>query len=102
VKIALGMAQPFFLLNLSPPAGIPGLKTHHGLKQGGRTMNISIGIVLVLSLMVLIFLGPEWMGTFGRKPKRFKKRVRIARDSRLEPLVGRRKNNRPVTSQSPS
>jgi Sec-independent protein translocase protein TatA len=65
-------------------------------------MNISIGIVLVLSLMVLIFLGPEWLGTFGRKPKRFKKVLRIAIDSQSEVVVGRRMSNRPVTSQSPS
>lgn len=65
-------------------------------------MNISIGIVLVLSLMVLIFLGPEWLGTFGRKPKRFKRLVPFDSDSRTKPVVGRRKSNRLGTSQSTS
>ena len=57
-------------------------------------MNPFIGILLVLGMMTLIFLGPEWVVKFTRKPKRFKKLVQTAGDSRIERVAGRRKNNR--------
>lgn len=65
-------------------------------------MNQFIGMLLVLGMLTLIFLGPEWFVKLTRKPKRFKKLVSMAGDSRIERMAGRRRNNRVGASQSPS
>ncbi len=65
-------------------------------------MSPFIGIVLVLGMLALIFFGPEWVVKVTRKPKRFKKLVRIGSDSRIERMSGRRKNSRIGVSQTPS
>jgi len=65
-------------------------------------MNPVIGILLVLGMMSLIFLGPEWVVKFTRKPKRLKKLVRVAGVSRIERMAGSRRNSRLGASQTPS
>ena len=65
-------------------------------------MNPFIGMLLVLGMMTLIFLGPEWVVKLTRKPKRFKKLVRMAGHSRIERMAGRRKNSRFGASHTPS
>jgi len=45
-------------------------------------MTLILGVVLILSLLILLFLGPEWIGKFGKKPRRFKRAVRTARTPR--------------------
>ncbi len=65
-------------------------------------MNPFIGMLLVLGMMTLIFFGPEWVLKLTRKPKRFKKLVRIDGDSRIKRMAGRRRNSRLGASQTPS
>jgi hypothetical protein len=36
-------------------------------------MNILSGLILVLSLMILMFFGPEYFETLFKRPRRFKK-----------------------------
>jgi len=57
-------------------------------------MNLLNGIVLVLSLLILLFLGPEWIGEVFKKPKRFKKAVRTARTPRTVLVAFGRKTTR--------
>jgi hypothetical protein len=65
-------------------------------------MDSFIGILLVLAMMTLIFLGPQWVVKLTRKPKRYRRRVRLAVDSQTGRIAGRRRNNRPGANQSPS
>ena len=58
-------------------------------------MNIFYGVMLVLFMLTLIFLGPEWAVRFVRKPKRFKKLIYIPSEAQAEALAGRRRSNRP-------
>jgi hypothetical protein len=36
-------------------------------------MNLFSGLTLVLSLMLLLFLGPEYVQTWFKRPRRFRK-----------------------------
>ncbi len=36
-------------------------------------MNALLGVVLILSLLILIFLGPEYLRKVTRKPRSYKK-----------------------------
>jgi len=65
-------------------------------------MNPLIGILLVLAMMTLIFLGPQWVVKLTRKPKRYRRLVRLAVDSPIDHMLGRRMNNRPGANRSPS
>ena len=65
-------------------------------------MDSFIGILLVLAMMTLIFLGPQWVVKLTRKPKRYRRLVRQAFDSQLGRMAGRRKNNRVGTGQTSS
>ncbi len=56
-------------------------------------MNPLMGMVLVLGLMILIFLGREWGVRFTRKQRKFRRLVRLG-DSGGELVAGRRKINR--------
>lgn len=64
-------------------------------------MNPLMGMLLVLGLMILIFLGPEWGVRFSRKQRKFKRLVRLG-GPRDVPVAGRRRNNRLVGSQGSS
>ena len=65
-------------------------------------MNPFIGILLVLAMMTLIFLGPQWVAKLTRKPKRYRRLIRLAVHSQMNRMTGRRRNNRPGASQRPS
>ena len=65
-------------------------------------MNPLIGILLVLAMMTLIFLGPQWVVKLTRKPNRYRRLVRLAFDSQIDRMAGRRMKNRPGASHSPS
>jgi len=64
-------------------------------------MNPLMGMLLVLGLMILIFLGPEWGVRFTRKQRKFKRLVRLG-GPRDEPVAGRRRTNRFEGSQGNS
>ena len=42
-------------------------------KPGGYLMNFLLGSVLIISLMTLIFLGPEWARTLRKNARSFRK-----------------------------
>jgi len=56
-------------------------------------MSPLMGMLLVLGLMILIFLGPEWGVRFTRKQRKFRRLVRLGNPGG-EPVAGRRKSNR--------
>lgn len=65
-------------------------------------MNLFIGIFLILGMMILIFHGPEWVVKINRKPKRFRRLVRLDGGLRKAAVAGRRRANRFGGSPIPS
>lgn len=57
-------------------------------------MNFLMGIAIVLGVMLLIFLGPEWVLQPARKPKSYRRLVRLAVHSQIDRMAGRRRTNR--------
>lgn len=65
-------------------------------------MDLINGIVLILSLLILLFLGPEWMGRFSNKSKYFKRSISIARARRRFWVTFPRLTTRIESSQTKS